>query len=178
MFEFFLAFHAYKITPLVGNFLDINNVLSYKKFFNKMSMEVFVGDFFIGNSDFRSDFLFNDIILNIENKFIFIFIGINLRIEFPLLNARLRKISNLNKVQLYSFGSVNHVGNGSIMCGNSYNDVLNFIKGKNLINKNIMYKGFYNSIFNFKLKKNINIFLGSAFFKYKNFNLLAHFFTT
>jgi hypothetical protein len=163
------------IFPLVGSFLDINNIISFKQFFNKMSIEVLIGDFFVADSDFRSDFLFNDIILNIENKFIFILIGLNLRVEFPLLNTRLRKLFNIHKIKIYNFGNVNYVTSMNIMCGNSYNDVLNFVKGKNLLNKNIMYKGFYNSLFNFKLNKNINIFLGSTFFKYKNFNSFSNF---
>lgn len=62
-------------------------------------------------SDFRFLYLLNDTIVNLETKINNLFIGLNLRLESPLLNARLRKSYLVNTGFIsYSFGlAVNYL---------------------------------------------------------------------
>lgn len=66
---------------------------------------------FINFSDLRFSFQLNETLVNLESKMLFLFFGTNIRLEIPLLNARIRK-SFLNKYefQAYSLGlGINHL---------------------------------------------------------------------
>lgn len=53
--------------------------------------------------DFKYYYLLNDTLINLEDKFNILFIGMDSRLEVPVLNSRLRKnylrISNLDVIQ-------------------------------------------------------------------------------
>lgn len=100
------------IESYCGPFLDIESAISLKYFFNNFGCSNirYVNDF-CSFLDFRIFFQLNDTLINIENKTNILFLGTQLRLEAPLINARLRK-SYLNNVlfSAYSFGlSVNHL---------------------------------------------------------------------
>lgn len=66
---------------------------------------------FICFADLRFSFQLNDTLVGLELKTIYFFFGTNIRLEVPLLNARIRKVF-LNKYdfQAYSVGfGLNHL---------------------------------------------------------------------
>lgn len=66
---------------------------------------------FISFSDMRFSFQLNETLIGLEFKSIFLFFGTNIRLEIPLLNARIRKIFlNQYDFKAYSIGlGLNHL---------------------------------------------------------------------
>lgn len=91
----------------VGPFCDLESAFSLKLFFNNIgcsNITYYTNLYY--NVDFRSSFLLNNSLINLENLFFIILIGTNLRMELPLLNSRIRKswINSNYSLVIYSFG--------------------------------------------------------------------------
>lgn len=57
--------------------------------------------------NFRSDYLFNTQIEQIEDSDMIILVGVNPKTEAPVLNSRILKTVNKNKTKVYVVGSSN-----------------------------------------------------------------------
>lgn len=83
-FDFFSVF--------CGSFLDVVAAFSLKKFLNSFGcFNIYSVDSNLLNCDYRCFFQLNSIIEDLEFKFNVLFLGMNIRLEAPLLNSRLRK---------------------------------------------------------------------------------------
>lgn len=81
------------IEAFCGPYCDLASVISIKNFFNSIGCSN-IGYYPLSQVncvDFRSMFLLNSTLFEIENFSIVVLIGSNLRLELPLLNSRLRK---------------------------------------------------------------------------------------
>ena len=100
------------IESFCGSFIDLESGITLKHFFNNFGCSNiwFLNDF-ASNFDFRFFFELNDTLVNIENKNNILFVGTNLRLESPLINARIRKsYLNNSSFNAYSFGlSINYL---------------------------------------------------------------------
>lgn len=56
-------------------------------------------------NNFRTDFLFNSQIEQIEDADLILLVGVNPRTEAPVLNSRILKAQRKNNTQIYSIGS-------------------------------------------------------------------------
>lgn len=107
----------------------------------------------------------NNTLFNLEQKTQFLFLGTNLRMEAPLLNARLRK-SYLNNFDFkaYSIGlSLNHLTFPVLNFGNSVLSLVHLLEGKNIFLRNFYFKDYFNLGFFNKNSLDLNIFLGNSF---------------
>jgi len=159
------------VIAFFGMFNDFDLVNSITKFFNKLGTEVYINNNFFTKFDFRNQFLIEKIFTIFENIINILFININLRIEFPILNFKLRKmITNNDKINVYSIGLSGSYYNIPIkFFGNSLNDFFLFFKGKNKLNLDLFYNKIINSLF-FINDKFINLKVFISIFNIVIFN--------
>lgn len=97
-----------------------------------------------------------------------LFSGTNLRLEAPLINARLRKSFSSNiGFTAYSLGlAVNYLTYPVINFGNSIKNLLYFIEGKLFVLRSLYIKDYYNLVSQSGFNPNtINFFIGLSVFK-------------
>lgn len=92
----------------IGEFESVENIQALKDFLN--SLNSFNYEFRQHNnlqlpSNFRSDYLFNSQIEQIEDADAILLVGVNPRTEAPVLNSRILKAVNKNKTKVYVVGS-------------------------------------------------------------------------
>ncbi len=95
-----------------GSFLDLETGITLKYFLNNFGCSrIWSLDDFFSFVDFRCYFQLNETLIDIERKNNILFVGTNLRLEAPLLNARIRKSYLTNSLfNAYSFGlSINYL---------------------------------------------------------------------
>jgi hypothetical protein len=153
------------------NFIDIETALNMNKYFNGLGAEVNNIDLFLFNSDFRKNFLMeniNYILNNLENLLI---IGVNLRLELPLLNSRLRKaINNNREIKVFSLGLSNIYGNiKSLNLSSSIYGIKKILNGRGLFfdflsDKNDIFKNIF-----LKNKQNLTVFIGIKYYNTLSF---------
>jgi NADH-quinone oxidoreductase chain G len=153
-----------KVNFILGGFIDAETSAIVKHVCNKQ------GDFsaLILNhrktlNDFRLNFFFDSKVFdNLDNfNSIFLF-NTNLRLENPLLNLRLKKLSDKNLIKVFSFGSSFGYNFFVYNQGNTVKSFLSFIEGKNILNNFFMKSKKVLFIFNWsffnKIRDNFNFF--------------------
>ncbi len=122
---------------VLGNQVNLESLnllkLLYTKFnFNNM-LNQYANQLNV-NIDFQKNYYINILPKHLENLDVCLLIGINLRLENPLLNVRLRKSFLKNNTIIGSVGpSINSIYNLKKI-GNSILDILSILKGKNKFN--------------------------------------------
>jgi hypothetical protein len=151
-----------------------------KQFFNFIGSEIsLVNNKYNFNFDFVNNIIF-DFLLNFENLKIILLLGLNLRLELPVLNSKLLKYKN---IKLFNIGILNSYNYSNIKCiGNNLDAFLQILKGKNSFNKLIFFNSFLTSVFSFYFKlNNICFFFGLSFYSIKYnfflFNYTKNFFS-
>lgn len=81
------------------------------------------------NNDFRSNYLLKFRKINLLNSDLCILVGLNLRVESPLYNIRLRKLYLKKKILIVSFGSTVNLTYNFQHLGLSSKSLLKFIEG-------------------------------------------------
>lgn len=161
------------VSVFSGMFSDLKSFCSLKKFFNSIGSEVYYADFLNVNTDFREDYLMNDLLIRLDNNLNFVFFGLNSRLESPILNSRLRKLYLLNdNLMFYGFGVNSSYLNLPIkIFGNSLFNILDVLKSKFIFNKEVLFTSYSYSIFNSFLKKTKFVFFFgiSFFYVFNNF---------
>ena len=159
-------FKLFSFSFVIGNFVDFYTLYTLKKFIIKknpflLKLPVFVEKNFF--NDFRFNFLSPDF-KNFLSCDLFIFICVNLRLESPILNLRIRK--NILQKKIKSFG---------VGCGFGFNfDFINL--GFSLKNLLFFFEGKHKLSFNFLKSKKPLIVIGSNFLKRKDFFFFNKFF--
>jgi NADH-quinone oxidoreductase subunit G len=123
----------------LGNYMDCESVLLLKKLSNKY------GNYSINsnnqnniNNNFRKDYLFNNNLLNnLEDFNNILLVGLNLRIENPLLHLKLKNMQRKNIFKIFNIG-LNY--NYSLNTNNSSRELKRLIEGKSYF-CNILQKG-------------------------------------
>ena len=122
------------IQAICSHFLDLSSGAILKNFFNSFGCsDIAYDDLFYNKSDFRSFYFLGATLSQLEISSFFLFIALNLRLESPLLNSRLRKnyLNNLNITHYYSIGlALNYLTFPVINLGNSLVCLYSLLEGK------------------------------------------------
>lgn len=128
-----------------NNFTDINTLLFTKLVSDK-------NGYYLMNknkpklSNFYNFYINQNLLQNLKEKEIIIFVGTNLRLESPILNIHLRT-KNLNSNTVFlNFGSKRWDNLNSLNLGNSTYDLISFFKGKHKFCTNFLKKFVKNSL--------------------------------
>jgi len=163
-----------------GMLSDLDSVNHMKTFFNSYGGNSFYADFFDVNADFRSNYLMNSMMVNLENNTHFVFFCLNTRLESPILNSRLRKLFLLNEnIRFYGFGLNSSYLNLPIsLYGNSFVKLLDILNFKSELSRDLLFSSYNYSIFNLDdVKKDGYIFFfGLSFFQVYNASYVFDYF--
>jgi len=150
-----------------GSFLDLQAVLYLKSFVNSFGSSNFflMDNPFFDLVDFKFYYLLNSSLEFLETKFNVLFIGLNIRLEIPLLNLRLRKAYMLyDFFSAYSIGcSLNFLTYPVQNISNSFSDIVNLFEGKSAYSSNFFLIDFFSLVFfNYNLRI-LDLFIGLTF---------------
>lgn len=127
-----------------GDLTDTETLVALNDFFRELGAAN--GVLFYENlnlsCDFRSNYLLNVPMEVIEKIDLCILIGLNVRLELPLLNLRIRKAFLHNNALIVSFGFITNLTYQYFQQGNSLNNVFNFLKGKSYVSRCLMDSNF------------------------------------
>lgn len=156
------------VEVVCGSYLSIEAAMALKYYFAGYGCSTicYENDNF-SLFDFRFSFLLNSTITYLERINNFLFIGTNLRLEAPIINARIRKAYlSSNDFKAYSLGlAINYLTYPVLNLGNSISSVISLIEGRFSALKNLLLNDFYNLAFFNIIKYDIEIFLGMSIFK-------------
>lgn len=175
---FFIPSHTIQV--LCSHFLDLSTSLIMKNFFHSFGCSnIFYENLSYHKTDFRRFYLFHSTLRALENSSLFLFIALNLRLEAPLLNARLRKnyLSNLANTNYYSIGlALDYLTFPVHNLGSSLQALFLFLEGKLNLCSNLLSFSFFNFSFLNILGNSLLqpfMLLGSSLFYRKEADALA-----
>lgn len=97
---------ASDMAVVAGGLVDAETLVSVKDLFNRYNCDgLYTEEGFPGNTDLRSNYLFNSTIQGIEEADVVLLVGTCPRYEAPLVNARLRKAWMHNELQVAMVGT-------------------------------------------------------------------------
>ncbi len=102
----FKSINPSKIGGHIGDMVNLENALSFKKFFKTVkisNLEFRERKFYINSSE-KINYIFNSSIKGIEESDLIVLIGTNPRFEASMLNARIRKVFVKRKIPIFSLG--------------------------------------------------------------------------
>nr|YP_009557810.1 NADH dehydrogenase subunit11 [Paravannella minima]QBC73449.1 NADH dehydrogenase subunit11 [Paravannella minima] len=161
--NYFSRNNFYSTNVLIGNQIDCESILVLRDFFSKFgsnfncSFETL--DYNL-NYDFRKNYLLNFKLTDLKLADLIFFFGLNPRMENPILNSVIRKISLKKKNLIYSIGFNMNINYNVFQLGNSSILFLKLIEGNHWFN-NFFFKS-----------KNPFILFGSTIFKRKDIKFL------
>lgn len=124
---------------IIGGEVPVDIALYVKHVVNQLGSPNLAVDPKVNNSlDFRSEYLFN---ANLNNHDSLVCLNTNLRIEAPLLNIKIKKLVDSNKLDVYFWGPNVNNNFKSLTLGNSFVSFSKFIEGRHKFSsKFINYK--------------------------------------
>lgn len=115
-----------------GNFLDFEAFsmldLLAKRLYDKYNLSI--NAHYNRNVDFQENYTINPNLLNFTDKKVIILVGINLRLENPILNIKLKKLSNNNNVIIGYIGAKYDYNINLIHLGNNTKVLSDILSGK------------------------------------------------
>lgn len=110
----------------MGSLIDLESAYAIKIFFNSIGCSKIANEKPLDSVDHRYGYLLKDKVTAFENFDVVIFVSLNLRMENPLLNSRLRKNANKNsKTIFYSVGQAVVYNNYPVMnLGNNIKTII------------------------------------------------------
>jgi len=151
-----------------GYFTDIETIISLKNLSNKL-------DNVQTNSinipfDFQNDYLINENLDTINGRKVYIIVGLNLRLENPVLNIKLRKLSKKKNVLIGYIGSYFDSTYNMVNLGNNLDIIKKIFTGKHWFCSYLSQ--FNKNNLNYELQNEISFIFGQEFFnKYNSINL-------
>lgn len=132
---------------LCGPYMSLDLAYNLKYFFNSLGCSnIFYYDNTIINSDFRYSYLLNITVNSINSISTLILLGLNPRLELPLLNSMIRKnyLNDLN-FKVYSIGvSTDYITYPVINIGSSIKYLYKFFMCNTLSIKYLLHDNYYN----------------------------------
>lgn len=124
------------IFGLFGDLVDSETLVCLNDFLVSFgSFNISHQQFQIIDQDFRSSYLLNISFDLIEKADLFVSVGVNLRLELPLLNLRVRKSFLYSQSLIISFGFLTSLTYQYFQQGTNINSVLAFLQGKSYVSK-------------------------------------------
>nr|YP_209596.1 NADH dehydrogenase subunit 11 [Heterostelium pallidum]AAU00611.1 NADH dehydrogenase subunit 11 [Heterostelium pallidum] len=165
---FFNLIFLYKnMNVIFGSKISYDILAFYKVFLNNLGLKNYIteNNLMINNFnyDFRENYLNTNLFMNIEKHDLLFLIGLNLRLESPLLNIRLRSLNfnenqDLNK-KIVILGNKFFWKKDSQYLGSKLNTLLNILEGRHSFCKQLIQS------------KNPLIFVGSSVSLKTNINI-------
>ncbi len=115
-----------------GNFVDLEtfsalDILS-KTLHSKYNLSI--NTHLSRNLDFQENYTINSKMLSFNGKKVFLLVGVNLRLENPILNIRFKKLSNASNVLIGYIGARHDHNINFIHLGNNFKVLTNILIGK------------------------------------------------
>jgi NADH-quinone oxidoreductase chain G len=162
-----------------GSLVDLNTIAMIKNFlFTIYSFEanrpkqklrpifLYQRPFFF-NSDFFENFTFGSSYKNLDLIDFLLTVNINLRLESPLLNLKIKRLSQKSNLIICSVGHVTSLNFQCFSLGNNLSSFINILKGRNIICKNLVKS------------KHPMVLIGEDFFYNKaGFEIFNHFYNS
>ncbi len=136
-----------------GNFTDLEHITMLDQFANKIS-NLSINTGLTESADLQKHYTVDNKLLTEKGKKIIILVGTNLRLENPILNIKLKKLSNTNSTLVAYIGSKYNYNIDFLHLGNNINVLNNIIKGKH---------PFSTTIQNFLKTNNVNKKINNTF---------------
>lgn len=134
--------NQFKLKPIIGDLIDIELIAHLRKiiFSSAQSIlyngtdDLLLSSFYESclNYDIRSNYILNS--LNFNDYNLLLLINTNLRLENPLINAKLRQEYIWNNLLIYNFGSKYNLTYKYYQLDNNIKSFIKFIKGQHLLN--------------------------------------------
>lgn len=137
-----------------GNFTDLETLTALKKFADSKNNVIINNNITKNNLDINNYTLDLKDFHNVEGQKVYILVGINLRIENPVLNIRLRRLSQQESVLVAYIGPKNDSNLNFLHLGNNLNILKKIVEGKHY---------FVSIIQSFLKKNNLNLKLKNVF---------------
>ncbi len=149
-----------------GNFVDLESLISVNEFSKRIinTIRPSINYNIKNQADFQEYYLLNEDIFNIVGPKVFILIGINLRLENPILNIKLKKLSNNKNVIIAYIGSNYENNLNLIHLGNNLSVIKEIISGKHnfcALISNFLKKDLNNNKIKNIFKNKISIIFGN-----------------
>lgn len=110
--------------PFYGGFVDLKTVFLSQKLFGLLGSCSFGSKF-----DFRYTYAFNSKIRSFDETDMCLLVGLNLRLQSPLLNVRLRRNYLANNIQVFVIGFCSNFSYYIKHLGCSISVFLSFLEG-------------------------------------------------
>ena len=128
-----------KIGGHIGDMVNLENALSFKKFFKSLkinNLEFRERKFYINSSE-KINYIFNSSIRGIEDSDLIFLIGTNPRFEASMLNARIRKVFVKRKIPIFSLGDPGELTYEYTKIGNNTEDLKRILNGESEFSKKL-----------------------------------------
>jgi len=135
-FKKILNSKVYQIDSFCGELVDLETLLIFKNFLNKLGVSSFISPY-TSKSNSLSYFR-NLYVFNIDNQKLstinnLIFINLNLRLENPILNLKIRKNVLKNNLKIFNIGFGYNLTYSFLNLGNNLMTFLKLIEGQSKI---------------------------------------------
>lgn len=100
-----------EIQGMIGQFQDVESILAFKDLLNRLNCENIDANSNanVFNNDFRAQYLMNSRVTGIDETDLLILVGTNPKIECPVLNARIKKATAVNGLDVAVIGAANNL---------------------------------------------------------------------
>lgn len=164
------------VIGLFGDLVDSETLVLLNDFFHEVGTSFVFSQVSSNlNLDFRSFYLLNLPMDLIEKADLFILVALNLRLELPILNLRLRKSFLHNNSVIISFGFLTSLTYQYFQQGNNLNSVFKFLNGKTVASKCLLDSKFPIVLIGLNAMRNLSydIFVQSFLILHKYSNLVS-----
>ena len=138
--EKFKTINSNEIGGHIGDMVNLENALSFKKFFSVLksnNLDFRERNLYINPSE-KSNYIFNSSIKGIEETDLILLVGTNPRHEATMLNARIRKIFAKKQVPIYSIGNPGDLTYKYTIIGNKVEDINKILNNSSDFSKKIL----------------------------------------
>jgi NADH dehydrogenase (ubiquinone) Fe-S protein 1 len=131
------------IFGVFGDLVDAETLVVLNDFFHELGSDCVISQkMSTVDLDFRSSYLLNLSLDLIEKADLFVFIGLNIRLELPLVNLRVRKSFLYTNALVISFGFLTSLTYQHFQQGQTLNSVFRFLNGKSYVSKCLLTSKF------------------------------------
>ena len=119
------AINPNEIGGHIGDMVNLENALSFKKFFSVLksdNLEFREKKFYINSAE-KNNYIFNTSIKGIEESDLILLIGTNPRHEATMVNARIRKVYAKKRIPIFSIGDPGNLTYNYKIIGDTTGDI-------------------------------------------------------
>lgn len=156
-----------------GNFTDLEHFAALTDFSNKIRTKynLSINTENNYNGDLQEYYTINSNFFNVKGPKVFVLVGINLRLENPILNIKLKKLSSNNNVLIGYIGSKNNYNFNCEHLGNNISVLKKIIKGNHpfsTVISNFLKKNLKNYKISSLFKNSVSILFGNEIIQTQN----------